>query len=420
MIGERKKVIMHIDVNSAFLSWQAAYNKQIGLEGDIRDIPSVIGGSEEKRHGIVLAKSLLAKKSGIKTGESLMEARSKCKNLVVIPPNYNLYIKSSKALISLLKEYSPKVSVFSIDECFLDYTSMDEHFGRPEDAAYHIKERIHKELGFTVNIGISTNKLLAKQASELSKPNKVHTIYPEEIEEKLWPLPVEELFMVGMKTKPKLNQIGIYTIGELANSDYNLISSKFKSHGRLIYQYALGIDNSTFENGEYIPFKSIGNGSTISFDVEDRETAYRILLSLVETAAQRLRESQCQCGVIAIAIKKSDFLKASHQRKLLSYTNVTKEIYEVTKELLDEVWDGTPIRQFNVRLSEIISNQSIQVSLFENRDKVRLEKIDKAIDVIRNKYGNMAIVRATFLHSGLKPMIGGFAAEEYPLMSSIL
>ncbi len=414
------KTIMHIDVNSAFLSWQAAYNKQVGIEGDIREIPAVIGGNEERRHGIVLAKSILAKKAGIKTGESLMEARTKCRNLTVIPPNYDIYIKSSKALINLVKEYSPYISIFSIDECFLDYTGMEKHFGDPVSAAYEMKDRIQDELGFTVNIGISTNKLLAKQGSELEKPNKVHTLYPDEIKEKLWPLPVGELFMVGRKTEPKLNRIGIYTIGDLANSDYNLISLNLKSHGRLIYNYAWGRDNSQFNRQEYIPFKSVGNGSTIHFDVEDKETAYKILLSLVETTTRRLREAGMQCRVVSISLRSSEFLNSGHQRKLMSFTDSTREVYEITKELFDELWDGSAIRQFNVRLSDIISSEITQLSIFDRKDMEKMKKLDSAIDSIRNKYGKQAIMRATFVNSGLKSMIGGYASEEYPAMSSII
>lgn len=417
---KNQRIIMHIDVNSAFLSWQAAYNKQIGIEKDIRNIPSVIGGNEEKRHGIVLAKSIQAKKLGIKTGESLMEARTKCKNLTVIPPNYELYIKSSKALINLLREYSPSVSVFSIDECFLDYTGMINYYGDPIKRAYKIKDRIEEELGFTVNIGISTNKLLSKQASELEKPNKVHTLFPEEIKDKLWPLDIGELFMVGRKTSSKLKKLGINTIGDLANSDYNLISTTLKSHGRLIYNYAWGLDNSKINREDYIPFKSVGNGSTIDFDVEDRETAYKVLLSLVETASKRLRAGNVQCGVISIAIKSKEFLYWSHQRKLLSFTNSTKEIYEITKELFDESWDGSPIRQFNVRLSDLVSDTITQITLFDSSDSEKYKKIDKSIDYIRDKYGKESIMRATFLNSGLKHMIGGFQAEDYPAMSSIL
>lgn len=420
MYSDRDKTIMHIDANSAFLSWQAAYEKQIGADRDLRNLPAIIGGSQKSRHGIVLAKSIMAKKAGIKTGESIMEARTKCKDLIIVPPNYNLYIKCSKALISLLREYSPNISVFSIDECFLDYTAMEEHFGPPVAAAHKMKERIHKELGFTVNIGISTNKLLAKQAGDLSKPDKVHTIYPDEIKEKLWPLPVEELFMVGTKTKPKLNEIGIYTIGDLANSDYKLISNKLKSHGRLIYQYAWGIDYSNIDWQQHSPFKSIGNGTTVAFDVEDNEMAYTILLSLVETVSKRLRQGEVKCNVVAVSLTSSEFVYRTHQRKLLSPTDSTYEIYHVTKQLFDEMWDGLPIRKLNVRASELVNNLVTQLTLFDKKNKLKLEKMDRAVDTIREKYGDYSIMRGVFVHSGLKPMIGGYEVEDYPGMSSIL
>lgn len=420
MEKKHSKTIMHIDVNSAFLSFQAAYNKQIGIEKDIRDVPSVVGGSEKSRRGIVLAKSILAKKAGVKTGESIMEARSKCKDLLVVPANYELYVKSSKALINLLREYSPYIQIFSIDECFLDYTGMEDIFGDPLEAAHKMKKRISDELGFTVNIGISSNKLLAKMAGELEKPDKVNTIYPEEVEKKLWPLPVGELFMVGQRTKPKLNKIGIYTIGDLAKSDYNLLSRTLKSHGRLIHQYAWGRDESKVHHTNHIPFKSAGNGSTIKFDVEDEETAYKIILSLVETTAKRLRNANVQCSVVSIGIKDKEFKYKGHQRKLLTPTNITNEIFNISKELFIEMWDGTPIRQFNVRLSELSSIDINQLTFFDIENKDKLQKIDTAIDKIRERYGNTSIMRATFLHSGLKSMLGGFGADEYPVMTSII
>ncbi|MBS4539075.1 DNA polymerase IV [Clostridium sp. D2Q-11] len=414
------KIIMHIDVNSAFLSWQAAYNDQVGIDKDIRNIPSVIGGNEEKRHGIVLAKSLPAKRLGIQTGESLMDARMKCKNLLVVPPNYDLYVKASKALITLLKEYSPYIDIFSIDECFLDFTGMEEHFGDPIKAAHKIKERIKSELGFTVNIGISSNKLLAKQAGELQKPDKVNTLFLEEVKNKLWPLPVEELFMVGRKTKPKLNRLGIYTIGDLANSDFKIIDTILKSHGRLVYNYAWGRDDSTFNYNNYIPFKSVGNGSTIPFDVEDRETAKKIILSLCETTSRRIRRSNVACGVISLGIRNLDLFYRSHQRKILSSINSTEEIYQIALELFDDIWDGTPIRKFSLRLSQLTSSEKIQSSLFDKEESIKLIKINETIDTIRERFGDYSVTRATFLHSGLKPMLGGFAAEDYPVMSSIL
>lgn len=415
-----KNIVMHIDVNSAFLSWQAAYNNQIGIEDDIRNVPSVIGGNEKSRHGIVLAKSIPAKKMGIKTGESLMEARQKCKNLLIIPPNYELYIKASRSLRELFKKYSPQVDVFSIDECFLNFTGTERLYKDPEDLAYEIKEKIKKEFGFTVNVGISVNKLLAKQASEFLKPDKVHTLYPEEIKDKLWPLPVEELFMVGRRTKPKLNMIGIYTIKDLANSDYELLSSVLKSHGRLIYNYAWGRDDSLFTRKSELPFKGVGNGSTIHFDVEDSVTAHKILLSLVETTSKRLRDANMQCRVVSVGIKNKDFGYLSHQRKMLTFTNSTYEIFQNIRELFDEAWDGKPIRHLNIRFTDLEVAHKKQITLFQTEYSKKMEKLDVTIDSIREKYGKYSVIRAEYIDSGLKPVLGGYPTQEYPNMKSIL
>jgi DNA polymerase-4 len=201
-LGRRyDRTIFHIDVNSAFLSWEAAYRLQHGHTQDLRDIPSVVGGDEESRRGIVLARSLPAKKCGIHTGEVLWQARSKCPGLVIIPPDYTLYINCSNALMDLLRSYSPILERYSVDECFLDVT--DSLGGRsPLALAGEISSRIKREMGFTVNIGVSSNKLLAKMASELEKPDKIHTLYPHEIPSKMWPLSVKELFMVGRSTAP--------------------------------------------------------------------------------------------------------------------------------------------------------------------------------------------------------------------------
>jgi DNA polymerase-4 len=417
---KKNNIIMHIDVNSAFLSWQAAYNRQLGIEGDIREIPAVIGGSEERRHGIVLAKSIPAKKLGVQTGESIMEARQKCPNLKVIPPSYDVYTRASRKMRELLSEYAPKIEVFSIDECFMDFSGTRELLGDSEELAYKIKERIKNEFGYTVNIGISTNKLLAKQASELEKPDRVHTLYPEEIKEKLWPLPVGELFMVGHRTVPKLNQLNIYTIGELANTDRKLISGLLKSHGRLIHDYSWGRDDSKFSEKTRVPFKGVGNGSTIHFDVEDRLTAHKILLSLVETASKRLRDEDMSCRVAAVGIKNKDFGYHSHQRKIRAFTNCTHDLFEIIRELFDETWDGSPIRHMNVRFTDLEKTKFKQLDFFQSEYSKKMEKLDMTIDGIRERYGKYSVVRAEYIDSGLVPVLGGYPNDDYPDMSSIL
>ncbi|MCM1268379.1 MAG: hypothetical protein NC302_10780, partial [Bacteroidales bacterium] len=217
-----EKYVFHIDVNSAFLSWTAAYRVDVlGEKEDIRLIPSIVGGDQEKRHGIVLAKSTPAKKYGIRTGEPVVAAKRKCPGLVIVPPDYALYVKSSRAFMKILREYSDNVIQYSIDEAWVVFEGFGKLYGREQivDLAYELKDRIKKELGFTVNVGVSVNFLLSKMAGDFSKPDKVHTLFPEEIARKMWPLPVSDLFLAGRATVEKLRGVGIQTIGELAQAD---------------------------------------------------------------------------------------------------------------------------------------------------------------------------------------------------------
>ncbi|QSX06316.1 DNA polymerase IV [Sedimentibacter sp. zth1] len=409
-------IIMHIDVNSAFLSWQATHEKQIGIERDIREVPSVIGGNEKSRHGIVLAKSVPAKKYKIQTGESLFEARQKCPNLLVVPPDYNIYTKASKKLREFLKTFTPDVEPFSIDECFIRFTDMSRE--KAIKMSHHIRTKIHEMFGYTVNIGISENKLLAKMAGDFEKPNKCHTCFPNEIKDKMWPLPVGDLFMVGRKTNQKLEKIGIHTIGDLANYDYNALSALLKSHGRLIYNYSWGKDNSEFKGEEQI--KSVGNSSTLKFDVTDKETAHTILLSLIEVTAWRLREAKAYCTVVSIGIKYSDFSYLSRQRKLSFTTDCTNTIYENICNLFDNIWDGNPIRQLGVGVSDLDFSTSRQISIFEDNETKKNEDLDKTIDKIRYKYGDTSIIRGMFANTDFQPLLGGYPSDEYIGMSSNL
>ncbi len=404
---------MHIDVNSAFLSWTAAHEKQIGIDRDLREIAAVIGGNEQNRHGIVLAKSTHAKRYGIKTGMSLMDARQLCPNLLVVPPNYKLYIQASQSLYNFLHTFTPEVEIFSVDECFMRFKSLGKE--KSIEMANMIKNSIKNTFGYTVNVGISENKLLAKMAGDFKKPDMVHSCFPEEVKYKLWPLPVEELYMVGRRTAPKLNDLGIYTIGDLANTDYNMLSSLLKSHGKLIYAYANGIDNSDFNASSTV--KGIGNSSTIKFDVEDRETAHAIILSLVEMTAWRLRKADMLCRLVRISIKDSLFGHISHQRKLAYFTDSTTEIYKNICILFDEIWDKRPIRQLGVSVSDLCLADMQQLSLFYNPNNSRL---DKTIDSIREKYGETAIMRGVFANSSLRPILGGYPDDEYPGMKSNL
>lgn len=411
------RIIFHIDVNSAYLSWIATRRLQLGETLDLRTIPSVVGGDVETRHGIVLAKSTPAKKYNIVTGETLYKALEKCIDLIIVPPDYNLFMKCSNSMMELLKEYSPKVQRFSVDECFLDMSNEKDNF---YNKAEEIKNRIEKELGFTVNIGISTNKLLAKMASDFEKPNKIHTLFPNEIKSKMWPLPVEDLFMVGRATKSKLHSLNIYTIYDLANYDLDILISKFKSFGKVLHNYSNGIENSSVCENNSIGIKGIGNSITIPYDVTNKEEALKILLSLAETTCTRLRNSNNICNLVSVYVKSNEFLKYSHQKKTPIGTNCTNIIFNTIKEAFLECYKGEAIRQLGVRVTDFNTDDFYQNSFLFNENVDKYSKLDKVIDNIRTKYGNTALIRADFLHSGIKPLNGGNGEDDYKFMSSIL
>lgn len=417
---KQQRTIFHIDANSAFLSWEATYRLQHGDELDLRTIPSVVGGDEESRHGIVLTKSIPAKKYGILTGESLFSARRKCSELVIVPPRYDLYLKCSNAMVEVFKEYTPSIQRYSVDECFLDFTGTEHLYSDYLELANIIKDRIKNELGFTVSIGISTNKLLAKMGSDIKKPDAVTTLFPWEIKEKMWPLPIEDLFMVGRATAPKLHKMNIFTIGDLANFDLNLLKYSLKSHGIMIWNYANGIEDSSVRKSNYITMKGLGNSTTIPFDVTDSDTAHLIILSLCETLCMRLRNSQNCCQLVSVSIKNSNFVCYSRQRMLYTPTDTTKQISFIAFKLFDELWKGEPIRHIGVHVSELCINEFYQVSLLDDANIDKHRALDKAVDEIRMKFGSRSVIRSAFLHSGLSPLNGGIGEEGYPIMSSIL
>lgn len=410
-----KPIIFHIDVNSAFLSWEATYRmKELGDTEDLRLIPSAVGGSEESRHGIVLAKSETAKKYGVTTGEPLVDARRKCPGLVTVPANFPIYVEYSNKMMKILEDYSPDIEQYSIDESFIDMTGTQNLFGPPIEAAHTIKDRIYHELGFTVNVGISTNKLLAKMASDFKKPNLVHTLYPEEVPTKMWPLPVSDLFFVGQQTAKRLHALGIFTIGDLAQTDKKVIHDNLKGHGDVIWEFANGIGDSMEEvaNKNRKPAnKGYSNETTLPFDVTDSSLAKEILLSLTETVATRVRADKSYISVISVYFVDNEFKHTSRQITLDSATNVTNEIYHHVCLLFDQLWNGNPIRLLGVHTSKATNEVHRQYSLFENQNVEKLSKLDSAIDAIRNKYGEDSIKRASFVRSndedGPKHMTGG-------------
>lgn len=392
------RIIFHIDVNSAFLSWSAVHNLKINPnEVDLRTIPSIVGGDLESRHGIVLAKSIPAKKYGINTGEPVMQALRKCPTLVITPPQHHLYKEYSEQFMDLLKSYSPDIEQLSIDECFMDFTPIAHRYPSPISAATIIKDSVFEKLGFTVNVGISSNRLLAKMASDFKKPNLVHTLFPNEIKEKMWPLPVNELYMAGHSSVKILNMLGINTIGELAATSPKLISLHLKSHGQLLWQYANGIDDTPVMPAKN-ELKGIGNSTTLSFDATTMDEINHVLLSLAENVSKRLRASNQLAGMISVEIKYSDFTSVSHQMQLSSPANTTDQIYKNACILLLELWNQNPVRLLGIRTSKLTHEDApVQLSLFDTPVNEKQLKAEKAIDFIKNKFGKDAVVRGTFL-----------------------
>ena len=408
-----KSIIFHIDVNSAFLSWEAVYRlAHRGETLDLRTIPSAVGGDMTLRHGIILAKSLPAKKYGVQTGETLLEAQRKCPGLVLVPPHYNLYERCSEAFMEILREYSDVVEQYSIDEAFVDMSASCHLFGTPVEAANEIRERIKNELGFTVNIGVSCNKLLAKMASDFKKPDRVHTLYPEEIEAKMWPLSVSELFFVGRATTKKLFSIGIKTIGELAAADPIWLRSILKKQGEIIWGFAHGVDCSPVLSAP-TPNKGYGNSTTIPFDVVDVDGARKVLLALAETVGNRLREDKVQVEVIAVGIRYSDLSYVSHQRRLSASTNLTGELYRHACELFEELWNGAPVRHLGIHTCRVQdSDFSRQLTLFDTLDYEKLARMDLTVDRIRERFGIDSVQRAIFLNQPIDHMSGGISREK--------
>lgn len=392
----KQRQILHVDVNNAFLSWTAVEKLKEGYEIDIREIPAVIGGDEERRSGIVLAKSMKAKACGVVTGETLYQARKKCNNLQVYPSSYKIYKKYSNELYNLLLEYTDKIERFSIDECFLDMTDYLPNITLL-DKAKEINKRVTEELGFTVNVGVAHNKLLAKMASDFEKPNKVHTLYENEIPQKIWNLPVGELFMLGRKTVPKLYSMGIKRIGDLAKFDKQILINKFGKHGKLIWEYANGIDNSEVHFEPETP-KSIGNSITLPTDLHGKEKIAEILLALTEQVTFRLRKYDLLANVVSVQLRTKDFKDYSHQRKLSSSSNSTREIYNVAKEILNEMYKGEFIRLVGVRTDDLCDKNQKQLSLFDDTSSKKQEKIDKSIDLLKKKYGYNAVTRGSVMN----------------------
>ena len=393
-------IFFHIDVNSAFLSWTAVERLEQGDPLDLRLIPSIIGGDKEKRYGIVLAKSVPAKVFNIQTGEPIVKALEKCSALTIAAPDHAMYQRRSRILMDYLKTLTPEIEQVSIDECYMDFSSIVNQYPSAIDAAHLIKDTIYNTMGFTVNIGISDCKVLAKMASDFKKPNLVHTLYRHEIKEKMWPLPVSSLFMCGKSSVDELRKLEILTIGDLACADPDIISLHLKSHGRLLWEFANGIDDSKVEP-VHPDAKGIGNSTTLAKDAEDLGTIHEVLLSLSDSVAARIRKAESLAYMVSVEVKYNTFVKNSHQTTLSTPTNTSDTIYKTACRLFDELWDGTPVRLLGIRCTKLVDiDEPVQMSLMDydfNEKDEKSKKLDSALDSIRKRYGSSAVVRGSML-----------------------
>ena len=390
-----KKIIMHIDVNNAFLSWTAVLLLKQGYPYDIRKTYAVIGNEDNKRHSIVLAKSTPIKRLGVVTAEPIFMARKKCPTLKVYKPNYKWYKKMSDALFTLISKYTPDIQKMSIDECFLDYGPIKHLYGDEVKFAYKLKNEIKNTLGFTVNIGIANSKLCAKMASDFSKPDKVHTLYEYEIAKKMKPLPINDLFFVGKKTAEKLRKLNINTIGDLSKCTYDFLYPYFKNQSQKLIEAANGIDNSIIERDKTVT-KGISNSTTLNHNLIYKEEVEEILGAISENLCSQLRKEKRYATVVRVQLKDASFQNYTHQTTLKNATNSTSKIFEIAKQLLKEMWKEEPIRLVGLALDGITHELSYQPSIFDNVEEVSKNKdLDDALDKIKDRFGKDIITKAS-------------------------
>lgn len=406
------KIYFHVDVNSAFLSWSALKHLQDGDVQDLRTIPAVVGGDEAKRHGVVLAKSGPAKKYGIQTGESLFAARAKCPGLTIVPPDFDFYVQNSKALIKILGDYTPDVEQYSIDEAFLDMTGTEALFGPPLTVAHTIRRRVKRELGFTVNVGVAPNRLLAKMASDFEKPDRVHTLYKYEIETKMWPLPVGDLFGVGPSAAKKLNSFGICTIGDFARLDRETATRMFGSRGETLWNYANGRETDPVTK-QGSRDNSYGNSVTMPQDLPRPEDADATMLALCDSVGRRLRADGKTARVVTVQLVDNAFRRTSHQTTLPNPTNSTDRLYHVAAELMRQMWPARPVRLVGVSAEKTGEDNFEQMDFFTDAARTdKQEKLDRAADALRCKFGGAAVTRATLLTTSSRKPEALSAAKE--------
>ncbi len=402
----KERVILHCDINHCYAQIEEMKFPQL------RNVPMAVGGHEESRHGIILAKNLLAKKFKIKTGETLRDAKRKCPELVIVHPNYDDYLYYTEKVKDIYREYTDKVESFGLDEAWVDLSS-SSIFGSGEEVAKIIQKRVLEEIGLTISIGVSFNKVFAKLGSDLIKPSGLVVITRENYKETVWPLPVEDLFYVGKATKRKLEVMNINTIGELANTGVEVLRKRFGKMGEVLWGFANGYDLSNVTHIDYQrEIKSVGNSVTAIRDIINYEDAKIVFYVLSESVASRLKESGLKGYVVSISLRNNKLEWFTRQQKRDIPTNISKEIMETTLELLRNNYDfSIPLRSIGISVSMLVPDDyPSQMSLFineEERDKAK--RIDETLDKIRNRFGHYSIHRACVL---LDSKLTGFSPKE--------
>lgn len=402
------RVVFHADVNSAFLSWSAVHALKENPDSvDLRTIPSAVGGDVSTRHGIITAKSIPAKKYGIVTAMPVMRALELCPSLVLVQSDYQMYREYSQAFIKILKSHAKVVEQVSIDEAFMDMTGLE---GDPRVIARQIADEVKTRLGFTINVGISCNKLLAKMASDFEKPDKVHTLFPNEIAEKMWPLPIGDLFGCGSKTAEKLIRVGIRTIGEASHTDPHFLRGLLgDAAGTYIYQAANGKSDSPVSD-EARDVKSVSNEYTTTEDITEKNwktDGLKMLDYLTTKVSGRLAKQGLYAETIGVSVKTDDFKRHSIQTKCPDPVQSKEEIYPFARRIFEEILcgkdgmfqEGKSVRLIAVVASSLSDGSYKQMTLLEALNqakndaekKEKKEKLDRMTALIKNKFGESAI-----------------------------
>ena len=388
------RIVLHSDCNCFYASVECM------LDPALKDKYVAVSGNPDKRHGIILAKNQKAKECGVKTGETIWEAKKKCTNLVLVPPQFDEYVKISDKIFDIYCQYTDRVEPFGIDECWLDVSGSMRLFESAESIAEELRERIKKEIGITISVGVSFNKIFAKLGSDMKKPDAVTIIDENNYKEKVWPLDVSDLLMIGRHTTQKLKDIGINTIGDLACTNPDILISKFGINGQKMYENANGINDEPVRlyYESHIP-KSIGNSTTLPKDVTKREEAKAVIMALCEMVAIRLRRHNFVAGGLHLGIKYKDLSYYGKQIKLPMSLNSASKLCDYAMSIFDDTKILMPIRAFSVSTFDLKDGEeSVQLSLFEDIEKTeKLRRLDKSLDDIRKKYGYGILKSASVL-----------------------